>query len=78
MEKLSFDYEAAVYFLKKWRLHVTLRSSLVYTFLHKGKGYLQGVCYDIKKYIRGISLSPFSTTRSGLIGAKLFLGANGQ
>ena len=42
MEKLSFDYEAAVYFLKKWRVHVTLRSSLVYTFLHKGKRIFTG------------------------------------
>lgn len=31
MEKLSFDYEAGVYF-KKWRVHVTLPNSLVYTF----------------------------------------------
>lgn len=78
MEKLSFDYEAGVYF-KKWRVHVTLPSSLVLHFFSiKGKGYLQGVCYDINKYIRGISLSSFSTTRSGLIRAKLFLGAKGQ
>ena len=41
MEKLSFDYEAAVYFLK-WRVHVTLRSSLVYTFLHKEKRIFTG------------------------------------
>lgn len=34
MEKLSFDYEAGVYF-KKWRVHVTLPSSLVYTFSQK-------------------------------------------
>lgn len=32
MEKLSFDDEAAVYLKKKWRVHVTLPSSFVYTF----------------------------------------------
>ena len=77
MEKLLCDYEAAVYLKKMGCTCNSSKFTCIHFFSIKGKGYLQGVCYDINKYIRGISLSSFSTTRSGLICAKLFLGAKG-
>ena len=50
----------------------------IHFFSIKGKGYLQGVCYDINKYIRGISLSSFSTNSKWLNSRQVILRGEGS